>query len=45
MKDVFPYFLRSTYSSSFLDLNLRYYVLQTEVLRMVSIGQKYQKGA
>ena len=44
-KYLFLYFLRSTYSPSFMDLILSFDVLRTEVLWMVNIGQKYQKGA
>ena len=33
------------YSSSFMDLIERFDVLQTEVLWLVNIGQKCQKGA
>ena len=45
VKHLYPYFLRSPYSSSFMDLILRFDVLWTEVLQMVNMGQKYQKGA
>ena len=40
VKYVHPYFLRSTYSSSFIDL-----ILRSDVLQLVNIGHKYQKGA
>ena len=38
VKHVHPYLLRSTYSSSFMDLMER-----SDVLQLVNIGQKYQK--
>ena len=40
-----PYFVRSACSSGFIDLILKFDVLQTEVPRMVIMEQKYQKRA
>ena len=45
VKCEYPYFLRSSYSSSFKDLIKRFDVLGTEVLRMAKIGQKNKKRA
>ena len=41
---MYLYFLTSIYSSSFIEVVEKFDVLRTEVLQVVNIGQKYQKG-